>query len=220
MDRETYLISRIEQQRVLPLFYHGHQQKCIDVVAALYAAGIRVIEFTNRGADALTHLKALVAYRDIHWKDLIIGVGTILSAEQARQFISAGADFLVSPVMDAAIADEAYMQKVLWIPGCMTPTEIHLAQQAGCTMVKLFPGAVLGPSFVSAVRELFPQIKMMPTGGVKMEPENIRSWFNSGVIAVGMGSQLISKAVLSADDMSPLTEQTTLLLQWIKEMDL
>jgi 2-dehydro-3-deoxyphosphogluconate aldolase / (4S)-4-hydroxy-2-oxoglutarate aldolase len=219
MEREEYLISRIESQRVLPLFYHANEQKCLALVEALYDAGIRVIEFVNRGADALPHFAAIRAKRDTHWKDLILGVGTILSAEQARQFIAAGADFLVSPVVDPAIADEAYMQKVLWIPGCMTPTEIHEAVKAGCRLVKLFPGAVLGPSFVSAVRELFPTVKMMPTGGVQLNQTNIQEWFNSGVVAVGMGSQLLSKATMASDDLGPLRKQTELLLQWLKEMD-
>jgi 2-dehydro-3-deoxyphosphogluconate aldolase/(4S)-4-hydroxy-2-oxoglutarate aldolase len=219
MDRESYIVSRIEQQKVLPLFYHGHEQKCLDITQALYDAGIRVIEFTNRGPDALSHFKALIRKRDTEWRDLIIGVGTILSAEQARQFMDAGADFLISPVVDAAIADEAYMQKVLWIPGCMTPSEIHAASQSGCTLVKLFPGSVLGPSFVSAIKDLFPKVKFMPTGGVQMDPENIRAWFNSGVVAVGMGSQLINKAVMESADLTPLRNQTKILLQWISEMD-
>ena len=140
MDRNQTIIHQVKQQGVLPLFYHPDTQVCLDTVAALYAAGIRVIEFTNRGAEAFTNFKALHAARLKAMPDLLLAVGTIRTAEQATRFIEAEADFLISPVFDADVADEAYLAKKLWIPGCMTPTEIHVAENAGCKIVKLFPG--------------------------------------------------------------------------------
>ncbi|MEO7925066.1 MAG: bifunctional 4-hydroxy-2-oxoglutarate aldolase/2-dehydro-3-deoxy-phosphogluconate aldolase [Chitinophagaceae bacterium] len=209
------IINQLKQQKLLPLFYHSDTSVCIDTTKALYAAGIRSIEFTNRGEAALRNFKALVAARDENMKDLLLAVGTIRTADQANQFMEAGADFLISPVFDADVCDAAYINKVLWIPGCMTPTEIHLAENAGCMLVKLFPGNVLGPSFVSGIKELFPRMDFMPTGGVETNKENLEAWFASGVCAVGMGSKLLSKRLLETKDYATIEKETRKVLERI-----
>lgn len=206
MEKEQHILQQLKQQAVLPLFYHADKQVCIAVVKALYNAGIRAIEFTNRGEEALENFKALVAARNENMKDLLLSVGTIRTGEQATKFIDAGADFLISPVFDAAVCDIAYLNKVLWIPGCMTPTEIHAAENAGCKLVKLFPGNVLGPNFVSGVKELFPAMEFMPTGGVEVNKENMNEWFKAGVCAVGLGSKLISKTILEQKNYAAITK--------------
>jgi 2-dehydro-3-deoxyphosphogluconate aldolase/(4S)-4-hydroxy-2-oxoglutarate aldolase len=203
MEQER-IIDRIEQQGFLPLFYHADVDVCIAVVDTLYKSGVRIVEFTNRGENALKNFSELSKLRSSQWKDLLLAAGTIRSGEQADSFIAAGADFLISPVFDPAVSDAAYLQKILWIPGCMTPTEIHVAEQAGCKLVKIFPGNLLGPAFVSAVKESFPEMRFMPTGGVDSTEENIAAWFNSGVIAVGMGSRLIGKQLLETKDFEQL----------------
>ena len=209
MDRNETIIHKIKQQGILPLFYHGDKQVCLDTTRALYDAGVRVIEFTNRGEQALENFKALVAAKKESMQDLLLAVGTIRTAEQATTFMKAGADFLISPVFDADVADEAYLAKTLWIPGCMTPTEIHVAENAGCKLVKLFPGNVLGPAFVAGIKELFPKMDFMPTGGVEVNKENIGEWFKAGVCAVGLGSKLISKSVLENKDYTTISKLTT-----------
>ncbi len=197
MERNAAIIAQIKQQGILPLFYHADKDVCLEVTRTLYAAGIRVIEFTNRGEEAMNNFKVLVAARNESMKDLLLAVGTIRTADQASKFIGAGADFLISPVFDADVCDVAYMHKVLWIPGCMTPTEMHVVENAGCKLVKLFPGNVLSPGFVSGIKELFPDLDMMPTGGVEVSKENIAEWFKAGVCAVGLGSKLITKNALN-----------------------
>jgi 2-dehydro-3-deoxyphosphogluconate aldolase/(4S)-4-hydroxy-2-oxoglutarate aldolase len=141
-------------------------------------------------------------------KGLLLGIGTIKTADEAKAFIDAGADFLVSPVFDNGVCDVAYMNKLLWIPGCMTPTEIHVSQQAGCQLVKLFPGNVLGPGFVEAILPLFNKMSFVVTGGVDTTEESIRSWFKAGVAGVGLGSKLINKQVLEKGAYSELTQKT------------
>ena len=214
---EENLIERIGTQGFLPLFYHPDSTVCTDVVQALYDAGVRIIEFTNRGENALENFTALIATRDLKWKDLLLAAGTIRTSEHATKFIAAGADFLISPVFDADVCDVAYLQKVLWIPGCMTPTEIHTAQSAGCKLVKLFPGNVLGPGFVSGILELFPGMQFMPTGGVESTRENITAWFRAGVSAVGMGSKLISKELLQAKNYEEIRRLTVEAISIVKE---
>lgn len=215
MDRNETIILQLKQQKLLPLFYHGDTAVCIEVLKALYAAGIRSVEFTNRGKEALNNFKALVAERNKSMKDLFLAVGTIRTAAHVSQFIEAGADFLISPVFDAAVCAAARSNKILWIPGCMTPTEIHVAENAGCQLIKLFPGNVLGASFVSGIKELFPKVDFMPTGGVEANKENLEAWFASGVCAVGMGSKLISKKLMEAKDYTTIEADTKKVLELI-----
>jgi len=208
MDHNETIVQQLKKQKVLPLFYNKDAEVCIAITKALYAAGIRSIEFTNRGEAAMANFKQLVAERNNSMKDLLLAVGTIRTATQANQFMEAGADYLISPVFDADVCDAAYINKVLWIPGCMTPTEIHVAENAGCKLIKLFPGNVLGPSFVSGIKELFPLVDFMPTGGVEVDKENLTAWFSAGVCAVGMGSKLISKKLMDAKDYTTIEKNT------------
>lgn len=208
MEYQEQIIEAVKQQGILPLFYNADPEVCLNITGSLYEAGIRVIEFTNRGPQALANFTLLVKTRDEKWPGLLLAIGTIRSAEQAVKFIEAGADFLISPVFDADVCDVAYLHKKLWIPGCMTPTEVHVAENAGCRLVKLFPGNTLGPEFVGAIRELFPEMLFMPTGGVEVSRENIGSWFNAGVCAVGLGSKLISKKRISDKDYAGIGQST------------
>src|SRR4030095_2690801 len=218
MEREQQIIAQIKDAALLPLFYHDDENVCVALVSSLYDAGIRCIEFTNRGGQALTNFRQLVKHRDAHFKDLLLATGTIKTADHAKQFIEAGADFLISPFFDAAVCDEAYIQKIFWIPGCMTPNELHIAEQAGCTMIKLFPGNVLGPGFVEAILPLFPDLDFVVTGGVDATEENIKSWFKAGAAGVGLGSKLISKDVLQMKDYTALHAKTKEVISIIQKI--
>jgi 2-dehydro-3-deoxyphosphogluconate aldolase/(4S)-4-hydroxy-2-oxoglutarate aldolase len=218
MEREALIQTEIKKQAVLPLFYHDDLTVCTAVTKALYAAGIRCIEFTNRGANAAANFSALLKERDVSWPDLLLGIGTITTAKDAETFVKAGADFLISPVFDAGVCDVAYLHKVLWIPGCMTVTEIHVAQQAGCKLIKLFPGNVLQTSFVEAIMPLFNGIEFVVTGGVDATEQSISSWLNAGVAAVGIGSKLISQAIVENADYTALQKKTEDILAIIQKV--
>lgn len=196
MHKKNTIIDSIKEQRVLPLFYHDDPQVCVDVTKTLYQAGARVIEFTNRGGHALENFSKLVRERDRSMSDMLLGIGTISNAQQARQFIEAGADLLISPFFDTGIAEVAKQQDILWIPGCTTPTEVHNAETAGFYFLKLFPGSMGGPSLVAAHRPLFPGVEFIVTGGVELSEENITAWFKAGASAVGLGGKLITKDIL------------------------
>lgn len=218
MESENFIKAKVKEQGILPLFYDDDLQTCLAVTKALYEAGIRCIEFTNRGANALVNFTALLKERDANMPGLLLGIGTIKTAGDASRFIQAGADFLVSPVFDAGICDVAYISKVLWIPGCMTPTEIHVAQQAGCTLIKLFPGNLLQPAFAEAIRPLFSGLDFIVTGGVDATKESMESWFNAGVTVVGMGSKLITQNILQAKDYAALKQQAGNIVKLVKEL--
>ena len=217
MEREAALINQIKNEGMLPLFYHNDVTVCENVLQALYNGGVRCVEFTNRGTQALANFTHLVSLKS-SMPGLILGIGTIKTPQDATSFIEAGADFLISPCYDASVADVAYMHKVLWIPGCMTPTEIHVAQKSGATLVKLFPGNVLGPGFVEAIKTLFTGVDFLVTGGVEPTEQNIGAWFKAGVSGVGLGSKLITKDVLANKNYKELETQTTQLVQLIKKV--
>lgn len=202
------ILQKIIGQRFLPLFYNNDIEVCKEVIKALYAAGVRCVEFTNRGSKAVENFSALIRERDIAMPDLSLGIGTIKNAEEATVFIKAGADFLVSPIFDAGICDVARLHNLPWIPGCMTVTEIHTAQKAGYSLVKLFPGNVLGPGFVEAVMPLFTGIDFMVTGGVDTSSENLNAWFKAGVAGVGLGSKLITANILQHKNYEELITKT------------
>lgn len=203
--------AHILESKLIPLFYEDDVKVVVGVVKALYEGGIRTIEFTNRGPKALDNFKALVALKN-EMPDLFLGIGTIKSEDDAKKYIDAGADFLISPVFDASVADIAYLHKVLWIPGCMTPTEIHHAQSAGCNIVKLFPGNVLGPGFIEAIRPLFKEVHFLVTGGVDATEASITSWLKAGAAGVGLGSKLITKNILANKQYANLTQTSKQLL--------
>lgn len=218
MKTRSQIISAIGEQGILPLFYHEDIQVCTGIVDALYQAGVRVIEFTNRGPAALHNFRSLVQLRDTSWPGLLLGAGTIKTVTDTMAFLGAGADFLISPAFIPAIAEIVQQESFTWIPGCTTPTEIAAAEQYGINAIKLFPGNLLGPSYVTAIRDIFPHISFMPTGGVTQEADNLKQWFASGVFAVGLGSQLISKELLKEKNYARISTDTANVLAIVKSL--
>ncbi|WP_437919483.1 bifunctional 4-hydroxy-2-oxoglutarate aldolase/2-dehydro-3-deoxy-phosphogluconate aldolase [Sphingobacterium sp. LRF_L2] len=215
MSKKEEVLDAILEQGMLPLFFHANAEESIAIVKTLYDEGIRVFEFTNRGEEALQVFKALVEARNDEFPGLYLGIGTIKNTLEAQQFIDAGADFIVAPIVTPAVGQLVHGEGLLWIPGCMTPTEIALAQEQHATLVKLFPANILGPGFLSAIRELFKGQLFMPTGGVDLEIENLKSWFKAGVSAVGMGSKLIDPKNL--DGLVEKTRKAIALVKQAKE---
>ena len=144
-----------------------------------------------------------------------LGAGTIRNKIEATEFINEGADFIVSPGVTHDVASLADKNDILWIPGCMTPTEIDEAERNGASLVKIFPGNILGPGFVSAIKELFPNLLFMPTGGVEVDKENLQGWFKAGVVAVGMGSKLVSKKLMEEKNYTAIEKMTKEVLDLI-----
>lgn len=214
MHDKTEILQTISGHGLLPLFYHDDEGLCIAVVQTLYKAGIRAIEFTNRGPAAVANFKALKKIADAELPGLALGTGTIKTAADANAFIAAGTDFIVSPIIDGDVAKAATDAGLLFIPGCMTPTEIALAQSHDAALIKLFPAGLLRPDYVSAVKELFPGQRFLPTGGIEFK--DLNAWFKAGVFAVGLGSKLISKTILEQRAFDQLYDDTVAALSLIK----
>jgi 2-dehydro-3-deoxyphosphogluconate aldolase / (4S)-4-hydroxy-2-oxoglutarate aldolase len=209
MHKKEPVMNGLMEQKLLPLYYHDDVDTSISILRALYNAGIKLVEYVARGQHALNNFKEMKKAVDADMPGMLIGIGTIKTSKDAELFVSAGADFVVSPLVDTGVAQVADKAGLLWIPGCMTPTEIGQAEQAGATLVKIFPGNILGPAFITAIKDLFPAIKFMPTGGVESEKTNLAAWFNAGVVAVGMGSKLITKELIVSKDFEGITRNTS-----------
>ncbi len=219
-NKKESVLNTILHIRLLPLYFYPDTEVSIAILKTLYSAGIRAVEYTNRGVAALDNFKAMLQVRNAEMPDMLLGIGTIKTGVAAQSYIDAGADFLISPATIPEVALVAKANDMLWIPGSMTVTEIVVAEQLGCKIVKLFPGNMLGPGFVSAIKDLFPDMLFMPTGGVEVDEKNIKEWFKSGVCAVGLGSKLISKTAMEAKDydgIKSLTLQALAILQTIQK---
>lgn len=215
MSRINRVSEAIVAQGILPLYFNPSEEVSLETLRAIYRAGIKAVEYTNRGEAALANFKSMVAVRNAEMPGLLLGVGTIKNLRQAEDYLAAGADFLVSPGFVPEVAAHCVAGDVFYAPGCMTPTEIIAAENAGIHFIKLFPGNMLGPEFLSSIKEIFPKLLFMPTGGVDTTRENISAWFKSGVCAVGMGSKLISKKLMEAKDYAAMEADTRNVLEII-----
>lgn len=216
MSNKQTILELIPQQGILPLFFNKDTEVSIEILRALYRAGVKTVEYTNRGEAALTNFAAMKKVCETEMKDMFLGVGTIKNEVMAQQFIDAGADYLISPGLVENVANIADKNNMLWVPGCMTPSEIIKAENLGASFIKLFPGNLLGPDFMSGIKELFQGLKFMPTGGVDTTKENLSGWFKSGVCAVGMGSKLISKQLMEAKNYAIIEADTQAVIETIQ----
>lgn len=218
MEKKDAILALIPQQGILPLYFYKDTKVSIEVLKALYSAGIRAVEYTNRGEAALQNFKEMRKVCDTELKGMYLGIGTIKNGEMAQTFIDAGTDYIICPGLVESVAAVADKNKMLWVPGCMTPSEIIQAETMGAKMIKLFPGNILGPGFLSAIKEIFPGLLFMPTGGVELDKDNIAGWFKAGVCAVGMGSKLITKQLLETENYAQISQDTEKVLAIIQSI--
>lgn len=218
MSKTQQITDAIIAQGILPLYFNPSEEVSLDVLKAIYKAGVKAVEYTNRGDAALANFKKMVALRNAEMPGLLLGVGTIKNMQQATDYLAAGADFLVSPGFVPDVAAHCVANDIFYAPGCMTPTEIIAAENAGIKFIKLFPGNMLSPEFLSGIKDIFPKLLFMPTGGVDTTKENIEGWFKAGVCAVGMGSKLISKKLMEAKDYTTIETETTKVLALIESI--
>ncbi len=202
---------------MVPLFYHKDIEVSKKVITACYNGGARLLEFTARGDFSHEVFGELVKYVIRELPGMIMGVGSVIDAAAASQFLNLGANFIVTPVLREDIAIVCNRRKILWSPGCGSLTEIAKAEELGCEIVKLFPGGIYGPEFVKAIKGPQPWTSIMPTGGVAPTKESIEAWFKAGVTCVGLGSKLMIKDANGNFDYKKIEEATKNTLNFIKE---
>jgi 2-dehydro-3-deoxyphosphogluconate aldolase/(4S)-4-hydroxy-2-oxoglutarate aldolase len=201
------VVLKIRESGAIPLYYNPDINVMKEVISACYRGGMHIFEFTNRGDLAHELFADLVKWGRAEFPDLILGVGTIVDAGTCSLYIQLGAKFIVSPLLSEDMARVCNRRKVLWVPGCATASEIGKAEELGAELVKLFPGPTVGGAkFLKAYLGPCPWSNIMPSGGVSPTQENLKEWFDSGAFCVGMGSQLITKEIISKGDYKKLEE--------------
>jgi 2-dehydro-3-deoxyphosphogluconate aldolase/(4S)-4-hydroxy-2-oxoglutarate aldolase len=159
------------------------------VISALAEGGVRSIELTPSTAGVFELLPGLA---EEFGGDVEIGVGTITTTAEAEEALDCGAQFLVTPVTDAGIVDAAVARGIPVFPGGLTPTELLSGWRAGATAVKVFPASTVGPGYISQLRGPFPDIQVIPSGGVAIE--DAAAWIGAGALAVSLGGPLLGDA--------------------------
>jgi 2-dehydro-3-deoxyphosphogluconate aldolase/(4S)-4-hydroxy-2-oxoglutarate aldolase len=218
MSNTQQITDAIIDQGILPLYFNSSGEVSIEVLRAVYRAGLRAAEYTNRGDAALANFKKMVEVRNSEMPGMLLGVGTIKNMQHADDYLAAGADFLVSPGFDSEVAKYCVSNDIFYGPGCMTPTDIMTAENAGIKFIKIFPGNILGTEFLSSIKDIFPKLLLMVTGGVDTTKENIEGWFKAGVSAVGMGSKLVSKKLMEAKDYATIETETRKVLEIVRQI--
>lgn len=195
-------LASLVSARVVPVLRYTDAATAAYAAEVAVSAGCTSVELTWTIPDVCDLLRAL---RDKHGDALLIGVGTVLNEEQAREALVAGADFLVSPAIVPDIADMAHAAGALCLLGAFTPTEVLQARAAGADVVKIFPADTGGPKHLAALKSVFPDTIFCPTGGITAE--NMATYLAAGAAFVGIGSNLYDKAAFAARDTAALVAQ-------------
>lgn len=212
------VLTAIKETGIVPVFYNGNLEISKNVLKACYEGGIRAFEFANRGDFAQEVFGELVKYANKELPGMIVGIGSVVDPGTAALYIQLGANFVVGPLFNPAIAPICNRRNIPYAPGCGSVSEVGAAQEAGCDLCKVFPGDVLGPAFVKGLRAPMPWSKLMVTGGVKPTRENLEGWFKAGVFCVGMGSNLFPKDVIAAGEWNKISDLCRDALAIVKEV--
>ena len=179
-------LPRFESEPVLGII-RGLNESCLEgVLEAAFAGGLRFLEITLNTPDALHLINKI----NTKYTQLQIGAGTVLSAEEAKKAIDAGAKYIVAPNFDEEVSTFCAQNKIAYFPGALTPTEIKKAWDAGATMVKVFPASQMGPDYFKIIKGPFDKIKLMAVGGIN--PGNIKDYLGAGASAVALGGSIFS----------------------------
>lgn len=193
-------LQKIREVGLLAVIRGPSKELTLEMVAALIAGGVTGIEITYTTPNAAEVVAALAQrFGD----EIVLGMGTLIEPAQAAEAAQAGAQFLVSPHTEPALAQAMVATGLPVMMGALTPTEVMASRQLGSDVVKLFPGSLGGPEYMKALKGPFPNVPMMPTGGVDID--NIADWFAAGAVAVGAGSQLCPKSLAAAGKFDEIT---------------
>lgn len=202
MVSRTDILQRILEKKAIAVIRMTDVARLMRVIEAIRAGGVECVEITT------TVPGAVEVIRDVSQSigdEALIGAGTILDADTARQAVEAGAEFIVGPVLDLGVIETAHQNEKVVIPGAFSPGEIVAAWQAGADIVKVFPATVLGPRYFKDLRGPLPQIRLCPTGGVTVK--NAGEWIKAGACCVGIGTDLLDKKAIAEDRYEILTEK-------------
>lgn len=202
------IFSQMLSSGVVAVIRAQSKDQLKDIAAALIEGGVPSIEVTMSTPKAIAGIEMLA---DALGDKAIVGVGTVLDAATARDAIAAGAQFVVSPILDPEIIATTRRYGKISIPGAFTPTEILKAWTAGADVVKVFPSTSLGPTYFKDILAPLPQVRLTPTGGVDLK--NAGDWIKAGAACLGAGSSLVTKDALSKSDWTSITANAKAFVQ-------
>ncbi len=194
------ILAEIERVGVIAVVRADSPDAMVDVARALAAGGVTACEITMTVPGAIEAIRTVGDAVE----EALVGVGTVLDAGTAEEAIAAGAEFVVSPVLDPEVIAAAHRHDKVAIPGALSPTEALAAWNAGADVVKIFPANHFGPRYFKDLHGPLPQIRLTPTGGVNLE--TTPRWIEAGAVAVAVGSALVKKDILAAADWDRLTD--------------
>jgi 2-dehydro-3-deoxyphosphogluconate aldolase / (4S)-4-hydroxy-2-oxoglutarate aldolase len=201
--RADETIARVREIGIIPVLRGNHEDVVVRAAHALIEAGLTAIEVTMTVPNAIDAIATLVRDAAGSHSRAVIGAGTVVDAVGAQSAIGAGADFIVSPGLVPEVIDVAKAAGVAVLPGALTPTEILAAVRAGADLIKIFPAQAMGgSSYIRALRGPFPDLLLVPTGGVDLN--NVADFIRAGATAVGVGSELVSRDLLAREDWNAL----------------
>lgn len=180
------MLDRLKELGVVAVVRGSSHEEAEMYVKAAIEGGVKAIELTYSIPNMTTFMKEVIK----KYPDSLVGAGSVLNKDMAVDAIYAGAKYIVSPGYSQDVNDLCKLKNILYIPGCMTITEIMNAMDNGNELVKLFPGELFGIKYIKSVKAPIPNVKIMPTGGVNIE--NVVEWFENGVECVGVGSSLFA----------------------------
>ncbi len=206
--KRSEVLSRIIESGVVAVIRMKDTNRLLKVIEAVRQGGIKSIEITMTVPGAVEIIRQLSTAVP---PDVLVGAGTVVDEGTANQVIDAGAKFVVGPVLNLGIISLCAKRDVPVMPGCYTPTEILTAWKAGADIIKVFPATSLGPKYFKDLRGPFPDIRLMPTGGVTID--NVGEWIAAGACAVGVGSDLLDKKAIEEERYEVLTERAARMVQ-------
>jgi 2-dehydro-3-deoxyphosphogluconate aldolase/(4S)-4-hydroxy-2-oxoglutarate aldolase len=206
------ILNKILDKKVVAVIRIKEEEKLKKVIEAIYAGGISVAEITMTVPNAIRLIEKMSEVLD---KNIILGVGSVLSRSIAEDAIKAGAKYVVSPILKKEIIEASHKLDVPVMPGCFTPTEIQTAHEYGADVIKVFPADIVGMAFFKAILAPLPHLRLMPTGGVSLI--NAGDWLKTGACAVGIGSALLDKKAILEENYSKLTENAKTICKSISD---
>jgi 2-dehydro-3-deoxyphosphogluconate aldolase/(4S)-4-hydroxy-2-oxoglutarate aldolase len=211
MPTKEQNLKKVADAGVVAVIRAQSKDQLVGITEALIAGGVSAIEVTMSTPKAISGIEMLA---DRFGDSAVVGVGTVIDPATASDAISAGAQFVVSPVFDEHIVATARRHGKIMIPGAFTPTEILRAWAAGADVVKVFPSTALGPQYFKDILAPLPQLRLTPTGGVDIK--NAGDWIKAGAVFLGAGSSLVSKDALAKNDWASITANARAFVEAIR----
>jgi 2-dehydro-3-deoxyphosphogluconate aldolase/(4S)-4-hydroxy-2-oxoglutarate aldolase len=211
MDK-TALYQKIKDAGIVAIIRGQKPELTAPICDSLLSGGVRAVEVTLNTSGALEMITWLAAN---YGKEMMIGAGTVLDGPSARVAILAGASFVLTPALNPETVTMCHRYGIPIFPGAMTPTEVLTAWELGVAAVKVFPAGRLGPSYFSDLHGPLPQADLMAVGGVTVE--NAGQFIKAGAVALGVGGELVSRALVEAGDMKGIEQRARAFVEAVRE---